>query len=69
MGIKNDCSFNRIELRSEKIRKIIGTVPLTLLRFNFAIVVIIVVILMLVVFYVPYPYGEDETIFHHIFFS
>lgn len=69
METKKNYSSAPIELRSEKIRNIIGTIPPTLVRWGITIIIIILVILMLVVFIVPYPYGEGETIFQHLFFS
>lgn len=68
METKKDYSPDRIELRSEKVRNIIGTIPPTLVRWGTAVIIIILVILMLVVFLVPYPYGAGETIFQHLFF-
>lgn len=67
METKKNYSFDQIELRSEKVRSIIGTIPSTLVRWSIAIIVIILVILMLVVFLVPYPYGQGETIFQYLF--
>lgn len=69
MGTKKDYSPDRIELRSEKVRNIIGTIPPALVRWGIAVITIILVMLMLVVFLVPYPYGAGETIFQHLFFS
>lgn len=67
MGNKND-TYNRIELRSEKIRHIIGTIPSALVRWSIAIIAIILLVLVSVVCFVPYPYGKGETIILHIFF-
>lgn len=69
METKKDYSPNRIELRSEKVRNIIGTIPPALVRWSIAVITIILCVLMLVVFLVPYPYGAGETIFQHLFFS
>jgi hypothetical protein len=62
-------TYDEIELRSERVRKIIGTIPLALVYWGISIIVIIIVILTLVVTLVPYPYGEGETIFQHLFFT
>lgn len=67
MEKKKNYSPDRIELRSEKVRNIIGTIPTALVRWSFVIITIILVMLMLVVFLVPYPYGAGETIFQHLF--
>lgn len=69
METKKTYGSGQIELRSEKVRNIIGTVPPALVRWNIAVIAIILAILILVVFLVPYPYGDGETIFRHLFFS
>lgn len=46
--------FFPIELRSEKVRNIIGTIPLALVRRGVAVITIIFVILLLVVLLVLY---------------
>ncbi len=69
METNKDYSSDRIELRSEKVRNIIGTIPPALVRWGIAVIIIIFFILMLVIFFVPYPYGTGETIFQHLFFS
>lgn len=65
METNKDYSSDRIELRSEKVRNIIGTIPPALVRWGIVVITIILVMLMLVVFLVPYPYGEGETIFQY----
>lgn len=67
--VKKNYGSDRIELRSEKVRKIIGTIPPALVRWSIVIITIILVMLILVLFLVPYPYGAGETIFQHMFFS
>lgn len=62
-------TYDEMELRSEKVRKIIGTIPSTLVYWGISIIVFITIILTLVVTLVPYPYGEGETIFQHLFFT
>lgn len=56
----------RIELRSEKVRNIIGEIPPALVRWGIAIIVIIFVILFAIVLCVKYPYGNGETILQHV---
>lgn len=68
MGTKKDYNSDRIELRSEKVRKLIGTIPPTLVYSGIAIITIIFVMLILAVLLIPYPYGAGETIFQHLFF-
>lgn len=58
---------SQIELRSEKVRHIIGEIPPALVRWGIAIIVVIFAILLTVVLCVKYPYGNGETIFQHIF--
>jgi len=69
MKTKKGHDLDKINLRSEKVRNIIGVIPPVLVHWSIAIIVIIFVILMLVLFLVPYPYGAGETIFLHLFFS
>ena len=56
----------RIELRSEKVRRIVGTIPAALVRWNIIVLLIIVCTLLGIVCVVPYPYGEGESILRHI---
>lgn len=65
---KNNKTYDQIELRSEKVRNIIGTIPPVLVYWGIAVTAIILIILMLIAFLVPYPYGEGETIFQYLFF-
>lgn len=65
--MKKNNNSDRIELRSEKVRNIIGTIPPALVRWGIVVIAIIFVMLMLVVFLVPYPYGDGETIFQYLF--
>lgn len=68
METKNDNIYDQIELRSEKVRNIIGTIPPRLVRWGIIIIAIIFIALLLVIFFVPYPYGEGESVFQHLFF-
>lgn len=56
-----------IELRSEKVRNIIGDTPPILLRWGTGIIAILFAVLIAVVLLQPYPYGSGESIFRHIF--
>lgn len=60
METKKDYSPDRIELRSEKVRNIIGTIPPALVRWGIVVITIILVILMLVVLLVPYRMGRAK---------
>ncbi|MBR8705679.1 hypothetical protein IX296_001381 [Bacteroides pyogenes] len=56
---------SRIELRSEKIRKAIGPIPKGLVYGGYAVIILIFIILLLCVIFIPYPYGNGETILRH----
>ena len=62
----NQDSDKRIELRSEKVRRVVGTVPSRLIGWNTTVIVIILLALLLVVCFVPYPYGDGESIIRHV---
>lgn len=65
--MKTKDTNSKIELRSEKVRNIIGEIPPALVRWGIAIIVVIFAILLSVVLCVKYQYGNGETIFQHIF--
>lgn len=67
MGKKNIENQDRIELRSEKVREILGTIPNGLVRWGIVVIVVIFATLIGIVFCVEFPYGNGETIFEHIF--
>ena len=67
MEVKKGSASDRMELRSEKVRNIIGTIPPALVCWSIVVIAIIFVGLLLVLFFVPYPYGEGETFFQHWF--
>lgn len=54
-----------IELRSEKVRNLLGEIPPTLVRWGTLIIVIIFLSLLLVICFVPYPYSNGESILQH----
>lgn len=49
-----NCNLENIELRSEKIRSIIGNIPASLLRYEVVIVLIILLFLFILLFFIPY---------------
>ncbi len=57
---------DKIELRSEKVRKTIGEIPRSLTRWGLCVIIIIALALFLAIFFIPYPYSDNETIFLHI---
>lgn len=57
---------NKIELRSEKVRKLLGKIPSSLVIWGTAIIAIILFILLTVICLLPYPYSDGETIIEHL---
>ena len=55
-----------IELRSEKVRSLLGEIPPSLVRWGTMIIVAIFLILLLVVCFMPYPHSQGESILQHI---
>lgn len=56
----------KIELRSEKVRYLLGEIPPSLVRWGTAIIVAIFLVLLLVVCFMPYPHSQGESILQHI---
>ena len=56
-----------IELRSEKVRSLLGEMPPSLVRWGTMIIVAIFLILLLVVCFMPYPHSQGESILQHLF--
>ena len=63
-----DNKVNQIELRSEKVRNLLGEIPPSLVRWGTVIIVAIFLALLLVVCFVPYPHSYGESILQHILF-
>lgn len=63
--MKNQMSDD-IELRSEKVRDLLGEIPPSLVRWGTVIIVVIFLALILVVCFVPYPHSQGESILKHI---
>lgn len=62
-------SSNEIELRSEKVRNLLGEIPSSLIRWGTVIIIAIFLILLLVVCFMPFPYSKGESILQHIIFN
>jgi hypothetical protein len=62
--IKNDM---KIELRSEKVRNIIGEVPPKLVRISISIIILILVVMIVAMFTIHYPSSGGKTIARLIF--
>ncbi len=56
---------DRIELRSEKVSKLTGEIPPSLVRTGIAIIVIVFTALLGAICLLPYPYSDGESILHH----
>lgn len=56
---------NKIELRSEKTRKMIEDIPSGLVTWGITLILIIFILLAATLYFVPYPYGGGETILQH----
>ena len=59
-------THDNIELRSEKVRKLIGEIPPSLVQWGTLIIVIIFLGLLAAVCFLPYPYSNGESILQHI---
>lgn len=58
-------AHDKIELRSEKVRKLIGEIPPSLVRWGTVIIAIVFIGLIAAVSLLPYPYSNGESIFRH----
>ncbi len=67
MDKENINYHDKMELRSRKVREILGIIPNGLVRWGIVIIIVIFVALIGIVFCVEFPYGNGETIFEHIF--
>lgn len=59
-------THDKIELRSEKVRKLIGEIPSSLVRWGTAIIAILFFVLLSAVCHLPYPYSNGESIVQHL---
>lgn len=65
----NNNTLDKIELRSEKVRKLLGEIPQSLVRWGMIIMVVIFIALLAVVCLLPYPYSNGGSIIEHIFMT
>ncbi len=61
--------ISNIELRSEKVRNLLGEIPPALVRYGTVIIVAIFLMLLLIVCFMPYPYSNGQSILQHIIFN
>lgn len=59
-------THDNIELRSEKVRKLIGDIPPSLVRWGIVIITIVFGVLLAAICLLQYPYSNGETILQHI---
>ena len=59
-------SRDEIELRSEKVRLLIGDISPSLVRWGIGIIIIVFVALAAAVCLLPYPYSNGESIIRHL---
>ena len=58
---------SHIEIRSEKVRNIIGANPPKFISWGIVIIILFFLVFFVFVLNLPYPYGSGETIFQHFF--
>lgn len=51
--------IDKIELRSEKVRKIIGNMPSGFIRYGISIITCILILLFVICYYVPYEGAKN----------
>ncbi|MDE6770056.1 MAG: hypothetical protein K2J78_10070 [Muribaculaceae bacterium] len=57
---------DNMELRSEKVRKLLGEIPSALVDWGIATLLLIIIVLLIVVCFVPYPHSNGESILSHL---
>lgn len=67
MNIKSNYQ-NKIKLRSEKVQKLVGEIPPSLIRWGTIIIAIVFIALLAAVCFLPYPYSNGESILKHFLF-
>ena len=65
VGTGDKDSHDNIELRSEKVRELLGEIPPSLVRWGTAIIAIVFIGLVAAVCLLPYPYSNGESILRH----
>ncbi|MCM1142521.1 MAG: hypothetical protein NC453_28460 [Muribaculum sp.] len=62
----NKTTHDKIELRSEKVRQLIGEIPPSLVRCGIIIIAIVFIALVVAICLLPYPYSNGESVLEHI---
>ena len=66
METKSDNKHDKIELRSEKVRELIGPIPKYLIRWGTIIIILVFLSLLAAICLLPYPYSHGESILYHL---
>lgn len=59
-------THDKIELRSEKVRQLIGEIPPSLVRCGIVIIAIVFIALVTAICLLPYPYSNGESVLNHL---
>lgn len=51
--------MDKIELRSEKVRKIIGDMPSGFIRYGISIITCIIILIFTTCYFIPYKNGQN----------
>lgn len=57
---------NDINLRSEKVRRLIGEIPPAIARWGTIVILLIFAALIAALCLLPYPYSSGESILRHL---
>ena len=55
--------------RSEKVQKLLGEIPPSLIRWGTAIIALVFIAIIAAVSLLPYPYSNGESIIRHLLSS
>lgn len=58
--------FDDIELRSEKVRNLLGEMPPSLVRWGTVIIIVLFLVLLLIGCFMPYPHVQGESILQYL---
>ena len=63
---KNDNIDKMSDLRSLKVRYLVGNIPSTLVYCGIITLIVISIALIATIMLLPFPYSDGESIFEHI---
>lgn len=58
--------FDDIELRSEKVRNLLGEMLPSLVRWGTVIIIVLFLVLWLIGCFMPYPHAQGESILQYL---